>query len=307
VSLRSAFTANLPLKLTSLGLSLFLWLLAAAEEPASALLPVDVLVTPPRGRNVLHTSGPVRALVVGPRRELLKLSTTPMHLTRILPDTLDGDETRLDLSPGESELPHGVNVRVQDLEPRSVMVQLDSTFQRVVPVHAMVRLAADPGYAIDGISVIPGTVRLLGPRERLRELDSVHTEPLEVDLADAPVEQPLRLDTSGFGPVRVFPQAVTVRVDVEAAGERTLGDVPVRLPSAFADVVRSEQPTVRVKVRGPAARLSKLAPESVMVVVDGSSPPAPGRLPLRIVLPHGFTGVAEPDSVDLVRRGAGHG
>jgi hypothetical protein len=25
------------------------------------------------------------------------------------------------------------------------------------------------------------------------------------------------------------------------------------------------------------------------------------------VLPHGFTGVAEPDSVDLVRRGGGHG
>jgi hypothetical protein len=50
-----------------------------------------------------------------------------------------------------------------------------------------------------------------------------------------------------------------------------------------------------------------MAPDSVMVVVDGRSPPAQGRLQLRVVLPHGFTGVAEPDSVDLVRRGGGDG
>jgi hypothetical protein len=138
VSLRGALTADLPLKLTSLGLSVFLWFLAEGEEPASALVPVDLTVRPPAGRSVVHTAGPVRALVSGPRRELLKLHASPMRLTRVLPDTTAADEVRLDVGPGDLELPRGVDVHVQDVQPRAIAVDLDSTFQRVVPVRALV-------------------------------------------------------------------------------------------------------------------------------------------------------------------------
>jgi len=134
VSLRRALTADLPLKLTSLVLSVFLWFLAAGEEPASALVPVDVTVRPPAGRTVLREAGPVLAIVTGPRRELLKLSTAPMRLTRVLPDTTAGDEVQLEVGPGDLELPRGVDIHVQDVRPRVMAVELDSTFQRVVPV-----------------------------------------------------------------------------------------------------------------------------------------------------------------------------
>ena len=60
MTLRGALTADLPLKFTSLGLSVFLWFIAAGEEPASALVPVDVTVRPPAGRTVLHPVGPPR-------------------------------------------------------------------------------------------------------------------------------------------------------------------------------------------------------------------------------------------------------
>ena len=94
MSLRTALTADLPLKLTSLALSLFLWLLAAGEEPVSALMKVDLTVQAPAGRTLLHPPGAVRALVAGPRRDLLKLSATPVRLTRVLPDSLEGDEVK---------------------------------------------------------------------------------------------------------------------------------------------------------------------------------------------------------------------
>jgi hypothetical protein len=99
VTLRGVLTANLPLKFTSLGLSVFLWFLAAGEEPASALVPVDLSVRPPAGRTVVRTEGPVRALVTGSRRELLRLTTTPMRLTRILPDTTAADLVQVELTP----------------------------------------------------------------------------------------------------------------------------------------------------------------------------------------------------------------
>lgn len=304
MSLRGVLTANLPLKLTSLGLSVLLWFVAASEEPASALVPVDLTVRPPAGRTVMHAAGPVRALVTGPRRELLKLSASPMRVTRVLPDTTAADEVRLELGPGDLELPRGVDVHVQDVQPREVVVALDSTFQRVVPVRAVVRLPPETGRALSAIAVVPGTVRLLGPREAIRDIDSVRTEPLEVQRADGPVEETLALDTAGFGRVRVVPSEVAVRVDIEALGERTLSGVPVRLPSDLAAVARPERATVDVRVRGAEGRLRALARDSVPVVVDWTGPPGAGRVRLRVLAPAGLEATALPDSILLVRRGA---
>lgn len=303
MTFRSAFTANLPLKFTSVGLSVFLWFLAASEEPASALVPVDVTVRPPAGRTVVRADWSVRALVSGPRRELLKLSTSPMHATRTLPDTTAADEVRMDLGPGDIELPRGVDLHVLDVQPRSIAVDLDSTFQRVVPVRAVVRLQTGARHVLRAIAVVPGTVRLLGPREEIQQIDSARTEPLQVTSANGPVEEILALDTSGFGRVRAVPAAVTVRVEVEDVSERTLRGVPLRLPSELAAVVRPDRATVEVLVRGAAARLAALDRDSVPVLVDWAGPPGPGHARLRVMAPLGLEAVAVPDSVALVRRG----
>jgi hypothetical protein len=304
VSLRGALTADLPLKLTSLGLAVFLWLLAAGEEPASALLPVDLLVRAPAGRRVMHAGGPVRALVSGPRRELLKLSTSPMRLTRVLPDSTVADQVELELGPADIEMPRGVDAHVQDVQPRLLAVALDSTYQRIVPVRAMVRLSPGLGHMLGAIAVVPGTVRLVGPRDAIRRIDSVQTVPLELARADGPVEETLALDTSGFGRARALPSEVSVRVDLEAVGERTLTEVPVRLSSDLAAVARPARTTVDVRVRGATARRGALAADSVPVVVDWIGPPGPGRAALRVLAPAGLEATASPDTVELVRRGA---
>jgi YbbR domain-containing protein len=301
VTLRHALTADIPLKLTSLGLSIFLWFLAAGEEPASTLVPVELTVQPPAGRTVLGTGGEVKARVSGPRRELLKLSAVPVHVTRVLADTMVADEVRVDVGPGDVELPRGVDVHVQDVQPRSVEVRLDSTFQRIVPVRAVVRLPPETGHVLSAIAVVPGTVRLLGPRGLVERIDSARTVPLEMERADGPVEETLALDTSGFGRVRAVPSEVTIRVDVEAMSERALRDVPVRLSSDLAATARPDPATVEVHVRGAAARLNGLARDSVPVVVDWTGRP-PARVPLRVLAPAGIEATAVPDSITLVRR-----
>jgi hypothetical protein len=303
VTLRGAFTADLPLKFTSLGLSILLWFLAASEEPATTRVPVEITIRPPAGRRVVHTGGPVHAVVSGSRRELLKLSTSPMHLTRALPDTTAADQVDLELGPGDVDLPRGVDVHVQDLEPRTLAVDLDSTYQRMVPVRAVVRLRTGAGHLLRAIAVVPATVRLLGPRDAIRRIDSVLTQPLEVTRAETSVEETVGLDTSGFGRVRALPAAVDVRVEVEDVGERTLMAVPLRMPSDLAAVVRPTRTTVDVRVRGAATRLGLLDRDSVPVMVEWSGPPGPGHARLRVVAPGGLEAVAVPDTIALVPRG----
>ena len=129
--------------------------------------------------------------------------------------------------------------------------------------------------------------------------------PLEVSRADGPVEETLPLDTSGFGRVRAVPAVVTVRVEIEDVGERTLSAVPLRLPSELAAIVRPDRATVEVLVRGAAGRLGALDRDSVLVIVDWAGPPGPGRAGLRVMAPAGLDAVAIPDSIALVRRGTG--
>jgi YbbR domain-containing protein len=303
VSLRAALTADLPLKLTSLVLALLLWLLAAGEEPASSLLQVQVAIRPPAGRVMIRPVDPVQALVVGPRRELLKLSASPVRLSRVLPDTLEADEVRLELAPGEVELPRGVAVRVQDLQPRVLTVELDSTVQRTVPVSPVVHLRADSGYVLSEVSVVPGMVRLLGPRDRVRRVDSVRTLPLELFGDELRAERVLELDTAELGPVRVHPARVTARVELEAITERTLTGVPVRLASETGATLRASPETVTVRLRGREARLGAILPASIVVVADWSGSATPARVELRVLAPAGITARAEPDSVSLEPRG----
>lgn len=301
--LRSALTANLPVKLTSVALSIFLWFLAAGEENATTLLPVNVSIRAPSGRTILGTPGPLQALVVGPRREVLKLSATPLSLSRTLADTTLADEVRLDLDPGDLQVPPGVGIHVQDVQPHTLVVMLDSTFQRIVPVRAVVRMMPESGFALGAISVIPGTVRLLGSRTRVEAIDSVRTEPLEIDEAKGPVEDVLRLDTSELGTVRAIPEEVGVRVSVDEVGRRTIGGVPIRLTSATAVELRTDRATVRVQMRGAESRLAEMTADSLLVVLDGDRPEA-GRARLKVIAPAGVVGRAEPDTVELVSRGA---
>ena len=304
MSLRAALTADWPLKLTSVGLSVLLWLFASSEEPASGLLQVELRVQPPPGRAVVRPLEPLRATAVGSRRELLRLSRDNLFFTRILPDTLTADSVRLEIDPSDVVLPGNANVRIQDLEPRQVTVELNPVTQRIVPVRPVVRIQSDSGFElVGGIAVVPGEVRLAGPRDQVAAIDSVRTVVLEIASADGPTEERVMVDTSDFGPVRVYPSRVTLNLNVQAISERTLWPVPVQVPSAMAASFKLDRDTVTVRVRGLRSRLAALTPDSIAVTVEpgARSGALPPRAALRVLLPAGLTGKATPDSVSFRR------
>lgn len=305
MTLRSVLLADWPLKATSVALSVVLWLVASSEESASSLLAVRVRVQPPAGRSVIREPEALRATVVGPRRELLKVAGSNLLVSRLLPDTLTADSVRLDFTPGDVVLPRGADLRVQDLEPREVTVELTPVAQRLVPVRPVLRVAPEAGYELSGpVTVMPGEVRVAGPRERVQAIDSVATVGVDLARADGPFEERVPLDTAGLGPVHVFPARVTVSANVQRMGERTLWPVPVRLPSALAATLRPERDSVTVRVRGPRARLRDLTPDSVLVTLDRPGAGAT-RAALRVLAPAGFRAKASPDSVTLLRWGDG--
>lgn len=304
MSLSARLTRNWPLKLASLGLAVLFWLVAEAEEPASKAVGVDVNLRPPAGRTLVRQPPPMTALLVGPRRELFKLTGSRVLLTRMIPDSASS-RVELTVEPSDIELPRGVSVHVQDVTPRRIEVELDSVYHRTVPVHATIYGIPDSGLGLlGGLEVVPSAVRLAGPRDRLRRIDSVRTEPLyldRLDRLDPAGDQVLRIDTAGLGPVKVRPEMVTVRLDLQPMTERTIAQVPIQVSSSLPDSLMPARESVSVVVHGDLSRLATLTADSLVVLLDGGVSQT-GPAPLRLVLPAGLRGQIRPETVQVVRR-----
>jgi hypothetical protein len=303
--LREALLANWGTKLTALALATLLWIAVAADQPTSQLVPVTLDVTPPGGRALTHALPGVKALLVAPARELVKLYGTPPAIHKIVPDSVSSTRYVLELSPADVSLPGGGDAKVQDVQPRSITVTLDDVTRRTVPVTPKVSIHPDSGFdVVGGIGVSPSTVTISGPAALVARVSSVTTVPLDISSASGPVTQVVAIDTAGLGLVRVMPRAVEVAADVAPVSERVLMGVPVAFPGDRTGW-ESEPPAVIVTVRGPVARLHRLTRDSVVVIAVPLGRGSSETVHLDVVAPAGIGAAATPDTAVVQRRPRG--
>ena len=202
---------NWPLKTAALVLSCILWVLVASEETTSQLVNVHVEVDLPPTLALAKPAPPVRALVTGPTRELIKLYTGRAVLHAIVPATASPPTWRLAISPSDVQMPRSARVTIQDLEPRNVVLDLDRFIQRDVPVRLRGTVEAESGFAIQGRPVIaPAMVRVSGPAVLVRALESVPTEQFEIRGVTERFERTVPLDTAAHPMLNYTPREVTV-------------------------------------------------------------------------------------------------
>lgn len=206
----AAATRHLPLKLAALFLSLLLWMVVSAEETTEELLPVQLAITTDSMVSVRGRLPAVRALVVGRVRDILELSGNPLVVRRAF-DTRTPDAVTLELSPSDVEVPDGVEVRVRDVQPRTVALRFDVTGQRLVPVRPVLRVRPDSGWQLIGAPrAEPESVLVRGPRSAVRRIQAVPTVVAEASTRDSMLAS-VALDTAGLG-VSVRPARVRVRL-----------------------------------------------------------------------------------------------
>jgi hypothetical protein len=303
--IKTAILVNWPAKLTALLLSGVLWAAVAAEEPTTQLVPVKLEVALPAGRSLAGELPPVQAVYVGSTRELIKLYSSPPVIRRVLPDTLTGSEYQLDLSPQDLIAGRRINVRAEDVQPRSVTIRLDAVVQRSVAVEPRVTIVPDSNFTVvGGIGVSPPTVVVSGPDSAVRALATIPTVRLELRSVNSPVRRTLAIDTMGLGTVRVFPESVQVSADLTFVAERVLTGVQVEVRSDRPGVI-ADPAAVLVTIRGASRRLASLTRDSLVVIARSINPDSTERVMLEVTAPDGVTGVATPDSVTLTRRTRG--
>lgn len=222
--LKAAVTRHTNLKVTALFFSFLLWFMLSAEEPTEELRDVRLSLVTDTLVELATPLPQVRALVAGPRRELLRLDANPPVVRRVIPSDVPETDT-LELRAADVDV-GAAEVRVRDVQPRLIPLRFIVQVERFVPVASALRIAPDTGVILLGGPVFePAVVRVVGPRERVAALDSVRTAPVQITVRDT-AAQTVPLDTSGMD-VRVEPVQVRVRVPVtRSPGVDTIPPVP---------------------------------------------------------------------------------
>lgn len=305
-----SITANWKLKLLACALAVLLWVVVSAEEVTSNTisLPLEVQMLDPDHR-LVASSAPdeVRVRFVGPGRELLDLAyRRPPVVLRV--EEVDDPEEVFELEPSMVQLPNGLAVNPQDVQPRTVSLSFVAMGSRRVPVR--VRLAADlpQGWALaDSLRTEPSTVRVSGPVAALDDVQALATLPLALTPDDTAFSATVPLDTDGLRGLSVTPAAVRVSGSVDRVDDLTFVDVPISL----GDGVRVRPQTVNVQLRGVRQRLARVQRGDFRVVVaidsiPGRIPPDGLAVPLRVEqLPPGLEAAPNPRTVRLFRAAAG--
>lgn len=301
VELRPWLVEHWPIKLAALVLAVVVWIAVAADQPATQLRPVDVVIELPDGRALSQPIPNVSALVAGRVHELLGLYTTPLRIHKAVVDTSGSSAMTLALAPGDVVLPPEVSASVLDVQPREITILLDDVVRRRVGVEARVTVNADSGFVVvGGVSIMPAEVDVMGSRRIVEAIDAVPTVLTDIVDARAPVTRSVPLDLQDLGTVTVHPSSVEVRADVAELAERLFPNLPVELGgSAFI----ADPASVELVVRGPASLLARVTADSFTVSATIPRDASVGdSVSLFAVGPLGITAVPAPTVVRLRRR-----
>jgi hypothetical protein len=303
------------LKLAALGLAVFLWALVRTEPTTG----VNVFTVPVRAQVgdldwVLEGEpdpATVQVRLRGPTQELIRIAQEGATL-RVPLDSVTGADTVVQLRRDWVMLGSS-GVVVEDIAPATVRLLLQPVLARVLPVRVVTRGSLSGELAFAAPAVLdPPTVRVRGPADRLRAIDSIPLAAFDLgDVRESGVHE-LAIDTAGLDGVSVTPLAATMTLRIEPALERTLAAVPVVVEDAAGSTEASRSfvitpAAIEVRLSGARAHVTAVSADDVRAVAPWSSvsaiPPGEARLvPIELRgLPRLVRAFSGADSV-LVRR-----
>ncbi len=206
-------------------------------------------------------------LVTGPQEEVDKVSRVTATID-VTARTNSVDQA-VRLTPRTDR---GFLVQRVNLEPSIVGVTIDidqQRFSRSVAVSVVTDGEPAPGYNVVSVSVNPPTVTVSGSRSFISGTNSIDTQPVDIDGADATVVRSVSLDIPSGAEVIGGSQVVTVTVTIDPATSEFNFTVPVTAANLGANVsIVGALPSVSVKLIGPLPILGEVSPADISATVN---------------------------------------
>lgn len=212
--MRQFFTLNVGWKLLSLVIAVVLWI-AVAREPelaTSLSVPVELKNIPDDldiGSNVPDR---VHLEVRGPSGRLSRDNLADAALILDLADAHAGERTYT-IHPYNFSLPSGVTF--YRAVPSQVTLSFDHVASQSVKIFPRYSKPPQPGYRVRAYVLEPENIRIRGPEERVKRIDRVWTDPVDLSGVVSSTEFHTHVNV-GDAQVRLeAPTTITLKVTLE--------------------------------------------------------------------------------------------
>ncbi|MDZ7345086.1 MAG: hypothetical protein ONA90_11305 [candidate division KSB1 bacterium] len=160
---------------------------------------------------------------------------------------------------------------LQILSPDTVYVRLSNLLEKTVRVSAAVKITTTPGYTvIYPYRLVPDSLKISGPEEAVKSIDSVLTEYKEFNNVQQSV--------SGRLTLRPFPDSMRIQLavdqvdffaDVQKLIEVTLQEIPVQVNNVPPHLKVTPVPsTLSLTVEGSEKLLLNIKRENIVAYID---------------------------------------
>ncbi len=305
---------NWRLKLSALGLAIFLWWLVQTEPRNSetfSSIPILVEVAD----SAWTLAGPPTPAVAelrlgGPAREIFRLARARTTL-RVPLESVGSPDTVISLRREWVGLGEGTGLTVVSVSPANIRVSLEPAITVTLPLALRVRGEVPSHLALASQLVLsPSSVRIRGAASRLAGLDSVPLVPFDLQSVEQSGIFNVQIDTTGFVGAIVVPATPTLTVRVEDQVVRTLPALLVRVDAEGVGAELIVDPlAIAVQLTGARTLVTALDPNLVRIWVrpeklQGMAQGEERQVRVRLEgVPELVTAVPEPDIV-TVRRAA---
>jgi len=171
---------NLHLKTVSLLLAILLWSGIANEQRVEAPFQSSIEFRDMPQSLELSTELPtsVQVWVRGPVSTVRQLTTADLAVEVDLASFNAPGERSYPLTVSGVRIPFGV--RVTQIIPSQLNVRFEARSWRDIPISPRIVGKPAPGYQLALYQVVPPTIRVVGPESRVRVLESVSTDPVDI-------------------------------------------------------------------------------------------------------------------------------
>lgn len=219
------FTRNFGWKLTSLAVATLIWLglSGSRESTTSITAPVQYRNIPKTLQISSEMVERVHFVLRGPSLTLSRLSSQPFPLVIDLSSVRGPGESTFTISRENADLPE--TIMLERAIPSQIRLTLETRVARTVPVK--VRYSNLPeGMRVATIAVTPDKLTIIGPESRVKTIDEVYSDPIDLRMLNA--EGEARTTCYAGDPNVNFTASPQVRVKVTIAPDEQphAGDSP---------------------------------------------------------------------------------
>jgi len=199
-------------KLFAVLLAVLLWITVASETVSEIGIevPLEYRNIPPQMEITGDATNTVEVRLRGSSNLLREITASDISTT-IEVSKLEAGDHIIPLTPRNVQAPFGIEVL--RVNPSRVRIHFERTISRRVTVVPQIEGVPGTGYEVRHILISPSSVELQGPESRVAPLESISTEPVNIEGKVADIQTAVDLDISD--PLVRLQQTTTVQVRVE--------------------------------------------------------------------------------------------